>query len=75
MNQPPQISEQVPAQRQYTVHTFKTGCFSGTLDPNKLQAVLNQHAQQGWKFVKSIHEEQKVFGIFSREAHFLIFER
>ena len=61
--------------KQYIVYTFKTGCFSGTLDPKKLQTVLNQHSQQGWRFVRSIHETQKVFGIFQREAHFLIFEK
>ena len=30
---------------------------------------------QGWKFVKSIHETKKILGIFSREAHFVIYER
>lgn len=66
---------QIEQNKQYVVHTFKTGCFSGTLDPIKLQEVLNEYGQQGWRFVKSIHEEQKVLGIFSREAHFLVFER
>ncbi len=61
--------------RQYKVVVLTTGCFTGTMDPFKLQNTLNAHAVDGWKFSKSIHEEQKILGIFSREAHFLIFER
>jgi hypothetical protein len=60
---------------QYKVVVLTTGCLSGTLDPAKLQSTLNQEAQGGWKFTKSIHEEKKILGIFSREAHFLIFEK
>lgn len=63
------------ANKQYFVHTFTTGCFSGTLNPAKLQEVLNHYGAQGWRFVRSIHEEKKILGIISREAHFLIFER
>lgn len=62
------------AQREYIVHTFTTGCFTGTLNPMKLQDTLNKYAAQGWRFVRSIHEEKKILGIISREAHFLIFE-
>ena len=58
---------------QYIVYPLTTGFFSGTLNPKKLQEALNQHSQQGWIFDKSIHETTKIFGIFSREAHFLIF--
>ena len=60
---------------QYKVIVLTTGCFSGTLDPRILQDTLNVEAQGGWKFSKSIHEEKKILGIFSREAHFLIFEK
>jgi len=60
---------------QYKVVVVTTGCFGGTLDPLKLQDTLNQEAQGGWRFSKSIHEEKKVLGIFAREAHFLIFEK
>lgn len=60
---------------QYKVTILTTGCFTRTLDPMKLQQVLNQEAKGGWRFAKSIHEEKKVLGIFSREAHFLIFEK
>jgi len=62
-------------QKQYIVHTFTTGCFTGTLNPMKLQDTLNKYASEGWRFVRSIHEEKKILGVISREAHFLIFER
>lgn len=61
--------------RQYKVIVLTTGCFTQTLDPARLQDTLNKEARGGWRFAKSIHEEKKVLGIFSREAHFLIFER
>ena len=69
---------QPPAPQQshsYTVYPLSTGFFSGTLNPKKLEEALNLHAQQGWIFEKSIHETKKILGIFSREAHFLIFRR
>jgi|GEM_PF-1801961 len=59
----------------YKVVVLTTGCFSGTLDPNKLQQTLNSEAKGGWKFARSIHEQKKILGLFSREAHFLVFER
>lgn len=59
----------------YKVVVLTTGCFSGTLDPNKLQQTLNSEAKGGWRFTRSIHEQKKIFGLFSREAHFLVFER
>jgi hypothetical protein len=62
-------------ERQYKVSVLTTGCFTQTLNPMKLQQTLNQETQGGWQFVKSIHEEKKILGIFSREAHFLIFEK
>lgn len=61
--------------KQYIVRPVTTGFFSGALNELKLEAFLNGHAAQGWKFVKSIHETKKILGIFSREAHFVIFER
>ncbi|MDP0490109.1 MAG: DUF4177 domain-containing protein [Verrucomicrobiota bacterium JB023] len=61
--------------QQYKVFPLATGLFSGTLNPVKLEEALNSHARDGWSFVKSIHETKKVLGIFSREAHFLIFRR
>jgi hypothetical protein len=48
--------------------------FSDSLSETKLQDFLNQHGAKGWKFIKSIHETKKVLGIFSREAHFVIFD-
>lgn len=61
--------------KQYIVRPVTTGFFSGTLNELKLEAFLNEHAAQGWKFVKSIHETKSILGIFAREAHFVIFER
>lgn len=61
--------------KEYLVKPVTTGFFSGTLSDAKMQDFLNQHARKGWKFVRSIHETKKVWGIFSREAHFAIFER
>ncbi len=61
--------------KEYIVKPVTTGFFSGSLSEKKLQDFLNQHAGQGWRFVKSVHESKKVFGIFSREAHFVVFER
>jgi hypothetical protein len=61
--------------KEYIVSPLHTGFFSGALDPRKLQDVMNHHARQGWKFLNSIHETKKIFLFFSREAHFLIYER
>jgi len=61
--------------KHYLVKPVTTGFFSGSLSEKKLQDFLNQYGSQGWRFVKSIHETKKVWGLFSREAHFVIFER
>ena len=61
--------------KEYIVVLNDTGLFSGSLDPARLQTQLNKYAVQGWRFARSIHETRKVFFIFSRECHFLIFER
>ncbi len=61
--------------KKYHVTTFTTGCWSGTLNPLRLQATLDSEAQQGWRFITSIHEQKRVLIFFHREAHFLIFER
>ena len=61
--------------RNYTLQTFRPGLFSGTLNPDKLKEVLNEHAARGWKFTRAIRERKRVWLIFTREAHFLIFER
>ena len=52
--------------KQYIVRPLTTGFFSGTLNELKLEAFLNEHAAQGWRFVKSIHETKKILGIFAR---------
>lgn len=59
--------------REYLVVPFLTGCFSGSLDHKKLTQALNQYAQQGWRFVRTIHESKGSF--IKRESHFLVFER
>jgi hypothetical protein len=61
--------------KQYLITPVSTGFFTGTLSTARLQECLNHHGALGWKFIRSIHESKKVFGIFSREAHFVIFER
>lgn len=61
--------------RNYTIHAFKTGIFSGALNPEKMKEVLNEHANRGWKLARTIRERKRVWLIFSREAHFMIFER
>jgi hypothetical protein len=61
--------------KQYKVIPVTTGIFSGALNSSKLENLLNSYASEDWRFVRSIHEQTKVFGIFKREAHFAIFER
>lgn len=61
--------------KEHVVVPFRTGCFSGSLDNQKLQGTLNEYGQQGWKLTKTIHETEQVFIGIQREAHFLIFEK
>jgi hypothetical protein len=65
----------VEATLTYEVDVIVTGFFSGTLKAQKLQETLNQRAQGGWRLARTIAEETRVFFLFRREAHFLIFER
>ena len=37
--------------------------------------MLNKEAGHAWHLARSIHEHKKILGIFSRESHFLVFER
>jgi hypothetical protein len=60
---------------EYKVVTVSTGFFSGRLSASKLERALNLHTSGGWRFSKSIHESQRWLFFFSREAHFLVFER
>lgn len=60
---------------RYLVETLDTGMFSGALSARKLEEHLNRKGREGWKLVRTIHETRKVLGLFSREAHFLVFER
>ena len=59
----------------YKVETFVTGCFSGTLNPKKLEDVINKKFSQGWELSRTIKEEKTVLLIFKREALFLIFKK
>ena len=59
----------------YKVATLSPRLFSGTLDPTKLQALLNEHAAEGWSFSRSIHVSKRVWLLFSRSVHFVVFER
>jgi hypothetical protein len=61
--------------KEYLVEPVTTGFFSGSLSQRKLQDFLNSKARHGWRFVRSVHESKKVMGIFTREAHFVVFER
>lgn len=61
--------------RTYSIYTYKTGVFSGTLNPEKMLEVLNEHASRGWTLSRTIRERRRVWLFFSREAHFLIFEK
>ncbi len=61
--------------KQYMVVPYFTGCMSGTINETKLTGALNENAARGWVLRTTIHETKKVWGIFSRESHFLIFER
>lgn len=63
------------ATRKYMVVPFYTGCFGGGLDEKKLTGALNEYAAQGWRLARTIHETKKVFLIFQRETHFLVFEK
>lgn len=60
---------------EYIVVPFRTGCMSHSLNEHKLQHTLNTYSQEGWKLSRTIHETQRTFLGFAREAHFLIFER
>ena len=61
--------------KDYFVETVTTGFFSGTLKAAKLNAALNKRAAEGWRLARTIHERKRVLVLFSRESHFLIFER
>lgn len=61
--------------KRYDVVPFYTGCMSGSLNEKKLAETLNKRAAHGWQLSRTIHETKRIWGIFSRETHFLIFER
>jgi hypothetical protein len=57
----------------YHVEYFRTRFFSGTLDANRLNKTLNDLGSKGWMLERTIHERKRVFLLFSREVHILIF--
>lgn len=59
----------------YEVEVLKERRFSSTLDPKRLADVLNSRASDGWTFVRSITSTSRSWLLFSRETHFLVFER
>lgn len=61
--------------KRYKVVPLTTGCITGNLDPEKLERAINNFAEKGWEFERSIHETKRILGIFKREAHFLIFSK
>ena len=74
-NQQSQTAVIYRSANRYSVELCNTGFFSGTLDAAKLETQINRKAAAGWRFLRSIHERRRVLGLFSREAHFLIFVR
>ncbi|TYP95244.1 protein of unknown function (DUF4177) [Fodinibius salinus] len=61
--------------RRYKIVPFSTGCFTGNLDHNQMEQVINQAAEKGWELERTIHETRSIAIIFSKETHFLIFSR
>jgi hypothetical protein len=43
------------------------------VDANRLQDRLNKLGQEGWVLERTIQERKRVFMLFSREVHILIF--
>lgn len=63
------------SKKAYSVMPIDTGFFSGSLDPRKLEKILNKAGADEWRLVRTIHETRKVFFLFSRESHFAVFEK
>lgn len=61
--------------KQYSVHTFKLGLFSGALSPQKLTEVLNEHAKRGWSLARTVNTRKRTWLLITREVHMLIFEK
>mgnify|MGYP001388050431 CR=1 FL=1 len=57
--------------KEYKVMTQKDRFFSGTFDPEKLEAALNSYASEGWEF-KGV--ATPVFGTTNKEI-IVFFER
>lgn len=59
----------------YKVHSLDTKFFSGTLNPKKLESILNNYQSEGWEFLRSISQKRRKMFIFKKESHFLIFRK
>ena len=60
---------------RYELESLDTRFFTGTMDPRKLQDLLNARAAQGWCLSRTLKEQRRSFLGGAREAHYLIFER
>lgn len=70
----PPIRRPTMPEYEYKVVPFYEGC-TGTLNEGDLSRVLNEETGEGWRFKRSIREQRRVFLLWTREEHFLIFER
>jgi hypothetical protein len=60
---------------QYKVRTIAGGCITGNLNPNKLESLINVECQGGWRLSRSLVDQQRFLLLFSKNTHFLVFER
>jgi hypothetical protein len=60
----------------YQVLTIDTGCFSGTIDHNRISELANQMAAQGYTLDKLFIDIRSVFGPFCpKRCAVLVFKR
>ena len=59
----------------YQVKEYQTGLFSGTMKASELQSMIAGQGAQGWRLARTIRERKRMLLFFSRETHFLIFEK
>ena len=50
--------------QRYIVVPFKTSFFFGTLNPRKLETILNEYAIKDWEFVTGhVHKNKIVYSV------------
>lgn len=59
----------------YDVEVIKERFWSGTLDQKRLTSILNDRADNGWKYDHSLTASRRVLLVFKRDAYFLIFSK